>query len=52
VRYPLGRAVAVHYDPANPGNAALENPTEFSWMPFLLTAASFAVAAYAAGLIG
>jgi hypothetical protein len=44
--YPVDREVDVHYDPANPSNAALENPTGATWMVAALAAAAFAVAAW------
>jgi hypothetical protein len=31
-RYPIGAAVEVRYDPANPATAALENPTGTAWI--------------------
>lgn len=49
-RYPLGSAVEVHYDPANPSNAALENPTGYYWFMLAIAIGCFAIAAYASGL--
>ena len=45
-RYPAGAKVEVHYDPANPSEAALENPTRASWALLGIAAACFAVALY------
>jgi hypothetical protein len=47
VRYPVGAAVEVHYDPANPSEAALENPTGTSWLILGAAIACFGVAVYA-----
>ena len=49
-RYPKGAAVDVHYDPANPANAALENPTGTRWFLLVIAAALFALAAHQAGV--
>lgn len=46
-RYPLGATVEVHYDPANPSQAALENPTGMSWLLFGVAMACFGIALYA-----
>jgi hypothetical protein len=46
-RYPVGATVEVHYDPANPSQAALENPTGTSWLLFGAAMACFGVALYA-----
>jgi|GEM_PF-361349 len=46
-RYPVGAAVEVHYDPTNPSQAALENPTGLSWILLLAALACFGVALYA-----
>ncbi|MFI5001861.1 MAG: DUF3592 domain-containing protein, partial [Reyranellales bacterium] len=50
-RYSEGREVDVHYDPGNPSNAALENPTGFKWILLVLALAFLAVAGRAAGVI-
>jgi hypothetical protein len=50
-RYPKGKAIDVHYDPANPGNAALENSMGFYWLLLAVALGCFAIAARAAGLI-
>lgn len=49
-RYPAGAAVTVRYDPANPGNAALEISGGASWLPLVIAAVSFALAAWQLGL--
>lgn len=49
-RYPKGSAVDVHYDPANPCAAALENPTGFHWLLLAVALGCFGIAAYAAGV--
>lgn len=46
-RYPAGAPVDVHYDPRDPSNAALENPTETNWILLGVALACFAVALYA-----
>jgi hypothetical protein len=46
-RYPEDSAVEVHYDPANPGNAALEPPARIAWSLLILAVVCFAVALYA-----
>jgi hypothetical protein len=48
-RYPEGSTIDVHYDPANPSNAALENPTGARWLLFVIAAALLALAAQQAG---
>lgn len=48
-RYPEGSAIDVHYDPANPSNAALENPTGMHLLLLAASAALFALAAHQAG---
>jgi Protein of unknown function (DUF3592) len=48
-RYPEGSAIDVHYDPANPSNAALENPTSMHWLLLAASAALFALAVHQAG---
>ena len=50
-RYPQGSAVDVHYDPANPSNAALENPRGYYWVLLVVALGCFAVAAHAGGFI-
>ena len=49
-RYPQGAAVDVHYEPENPSNAALENPTGYTWLLLGVALFCFAVAAFAGGL--
>ena len=49
-RYPKGGPVDVHYDPANPSVAALENPTGLNWLLLAVALACFGLAAYTAGL--
>lgn len=46
-RYPAGAPVDVHYDSQDPSNAALENPTETSWILLGVALACFAIALYA-----
>ncbi len=48
-RYPKDAVIDVHYDPANPANAALENPSGSSWFLLALAVALFALAAQQAG---
>lgn len=48
-RYPKGAVIDVHYDPGNPANAALENPTGTRWFLLALAIALFALAAHQAG---
>jgi hypothetical protein len=50
-RYPQGSIVDVHYDPANPSSAALENPTRLSWLLLVVALACFGLAAYASGAL-
>lgn len=50
-RYPLGAKVEVHYDPANPSEAALENPTRASWVLLGIAAACFAIALYTSRIL-
>jgi hypothetical protein len=50
-RYPQGSGVDVHYDPANPSNAALENPSGVHWLLLAVALGCFGVAAHAAGVI-
>jgi hypothetical protein len=49
-KYPEGSDVEVHYDPANPGTAALENPTGMSWLVLAVAVACFALAAWQLGI--
>ena len=51
-RYPKDRDVEVHYDPTNPGNAALEKPTGIAWYLLAVAGVCFAVAIYAGGFLG
>jgi len=46
-RYPAGAPVEVHYDPQDPSNAALENPTGANWILLGIALACFAIALYA-----
>ncbi len=46
-RYSEGSEVDVHYDPANPGSAALEKPTGTAWYLLAIAVLCFGVAAYA-----
>jgi len=48
-RYPKGAVIDVHYDPANPSNAALENPAGTRWFLLAIAAALFSLAAHQAG---
>ncbi len=48
-RYPQGAEVDVHYEPENPSNAALENPTGYTWLLLGVALFCFAVAAFAGG---
>ena len=50
-RYPKGSQVDVHYDPANPSIAALENPSGFYWLLLAVALGCFALAARAGGFI-
>ena len=50
-RYPEGGKVDVHYDPANPNNAALENPTGAAWLLLAIALAMMGFALYTSGLI-
>jgi hypothetical protein len=49
-KYPVGASVAVHYEPANPANAALENPTGLTWIAFGVAVFCAAVCVYALGV--
>ncbi|PZR93967.1 MAG: hypothetical protein DI537_09045 [Stutzerimonas stutzeri] len=46
-RYPAGSPVEVHYDPQDPSNAALKNPTATNWILLGVALACFAIALYA-----
>jgi hypothetical protein len=48
-RYPKDAVIDVHYDPANPANAALENPAGTRWVLLALAIALFALAAHQTG---
>lgn len=48
-RYPKGATIDVHYDPANPSNAALENPAGTRWFLLGIAAALFALVAHQTG---
>ena len=50
-RYPQASGVDVHYDPANPGSAALENPRGWHWLLLAVALGCFAIAAHAGGVI-
>jgi hypothetical protein len=49
-KYPQGSDIEVHYDPAAPGTAALENPTGMSWLVLALALACFALAVWQLGI--
>jgi hypothetical protein len=49
-RYPVGAAVEVHYDPANPGEAAIERSTSLPLAPLAVALALIAFALYMAGV--
>jgi hypothetical protein len=49
-KYPVGAAVEVHYDPDNPGTAALENPTGMTWLVAGVAAFCLAIAVYTLGI--
>jgi hypothetical protein len=49
-RYPEGK-VEVHYDPANPSNAALERPAGPAWYLLVIALVCFGVALYASRLL-
>jgi hypothetical protein len=51
-KYPAGAGVEVHYDPANPAEAALENPTGMTWIVAGVGVAALGVAIYALGIFG
>jgi hypothetical protein len=48
-RYPQGSSVEVHYDPGDPTNAALENPTGYNWLLLIVALACFGIAVFASG---
>lgn len=50
-RYPKGSAVEVHYDPKNPNNAALENPTGYSWIVLGAAVFCLGIAVYSSGIL-
>jgi hypothetical protein len=50
--YPIGKVIAVHYDPANPSNATLEHSTGFYWFMLAIAAACFLLAIHTSGLLG
>lgn len=50
-RYPAGAPVEVHYDPHDPSNAALENPTETNWILLGIALGCFAIALYASRVL-
>ena len=50
-KYPVGRTVDVHYDPADPSTSALENPTGATWIVALLSLGAFAVAVWQLGIL-
>jgi len=49
-RYPVGAPVEVHYDPGNPGDAAIERSTKTPLLPLLVALALTAFAFYQAGV--
>jgi hypothetical protein len=49
-KYPAGSEVEVHYDPADPSTAALENPTGMTWLLALVAFACFALAVWQLGV--
>ena len=49
-KYPAGSAVTVLYDPANPGNAALEKPGGMTWIILAVALVMFALAAWQFGI--
>lgn len=51
-RYPAGRTVTVHFDPANPSSAVLEPHVAFAWWTLLLAMAFFAAALFFSGWRG
>ena len=51
-RYPVGSAVTVYYDPANPALAVLEPRVAFAWPTLLLIVGFFAAAIFFSGWRG
>ena len=51
-RYPVGREVTVHHDPANPSFAVLEPQVAFAWPTLLIAVAFFAAAIFFSGWRG
>jgi hypothetical protein len=51
-RYPAGREVTVHFNPANPSFAVLEPRVAFAWPILILTIAFFAAALFFSGWRG
>jgi len=51
-KYPVGRAVEVLYDPANPGTAALENPIGMTFLAFGVSVFCLAVCIHALHVAG
>jgi hypothetical protein len=51
-KYPKDSAVAVHYDPADPTVAVLENSGGGAWLAAIIALAVFALAAWSLGLFG
>ncbi len=45
-----GRDVDVHYDPADPGHAALENPAGMAFIVLVMALAMFAIAVWKTGI--
>jgi Protein of unknown function (DUF3592) len=51
-KYPAESAVDVHYDPADPTNAALENPSGAAWIAAVVALVFFAASAWLLGVFG
>jgi hypothetical protein len=49
-KYPEGKNVTVHYDPADPSNAALENAGGYPWLLLGIALICFALAVFVSGL--
>ena len=49
-KYPAGSSVTVLYEPANPGNAALENSTGMTWIILAAALGCFGLAAWQLGV--